>query len=73
MRNVVKVSVKEWMLPLKFHCNPFGQISIIMQHRNNDLKEVFEYPLGPLACTSSGVVGELRKTNKVAILHNLEK
>ena len=44
-----------------------------MQHRNVDLKGVFKYPLGPLPWSLSGVVGELRKTNKVAILHQLEK
>ena len=44
-----------------------------MQHHHVDLKEVFKYPLGPLPWSLSGVVGEMRKTNKVAILHHLEK
>ena len=44
-----------------------------MQRRNVDLKEVFKHPLGPLPWSLSGIVGELRKTNKVAILHHLEK
>ena len=44
-----------------------------MQHRNVNLKEVFNYPLGPWSWSLYDVVGELCKTNEVAILHHLEK
>ena len=64
MRKVVKVSVKDRMVPLNIHRNIFGQISIIMQSRNIDLKEVFKYPLGPLPWTLAGDVGKLRKKIK---------
>ena len=66
LRKVEKVGVNDRMVPLKMHF-------IIMQHRNVDLKEVFKYPLGSLPWSLSGVVGELGKTNKVPILHYLEK
>ena len=73
LQKVVKVGVKDRMVSLKIHRDLFGQMVIIMQHCNVDLKEVFKYPLGPLPWSLSGVVGELCKTNKVAILHHLEK
>ena len=37
----VVVSIKDRMVPIKCHRNLFGQISIIMQHRDVDLKCVF--------------------------------
>ena len=49
------------MIPLKVHRNLFGKISIIMQNQNIHLKEVFQYPLGPLPWAFSGVIGELKK------------
>ena len=70
---VVKVSVKDRMVPIKSHRYLFGQMSIIMQQRDVDLKNVFSYPLGPLPWSLTGPVGELRKTNKVSLLHKLEK
>ena len=41
MTKVVKVSVKDRMVPIKSHRNLFGQMSIIMQHREVDLKMFF--------------------------------
>ena len=70
---MVKVGVKDCMMPLKIHRALFDQMVVIMQHCNIDLKEVFRYTLGQLPWSLSGVVGELYKTNKVAILHHLEK
>ena len=69
----VNISVKDRELPIKVHRNLFGQIAIIMQKRNIDLKEVFAYPIGPLPCSLAGVMGELRKTRKVALVHKIEK
>ena len=37
LRKVVKVGVKDRMVPLKIHRDLFGQMVIIMQHRNVDL------------------------------------
>ena len=38
-----------------------------------DLKEVFKYPLGSFPWALAGSVGDLKKTNKAALLHELEK
>ena len=73
LQKVVDVDMKDRMVPLKINRDLFGQMVIIMQNRNVDLKEIFKYPLEPLPWSLSGVVGELHKTNKVAILHHLEK
>ena len=70
---IIKVSVKDRIIPLKVHRDLFVQIALIMQRRSINLQNVFCYPLGPLPWDLSGSVGELRKTNKVALLHRLEK
>ena len=44
-----------------------------MQKRNMDLKEVFKYSLGLFPWPLAGSVGDLKKTNKAALLHELEK
>ncbi len=37
------------------------------------MKEVFKYPLGPFPWALAGVMGNLKKTNKSALLNELEK
>jgi hypothetical protein len=37
------------------------------------LKEVFKYPLGPFPWALAGVMGDLKKTNKSALLNEVEK
>ena len=64
MKKTSKVSVKDKIVPMRAHSNLFGQLTLIMQTRNLDLKEVFEYPLGPYRWSLCGVMGELRKSNK---------
>ena len=71
--NVIKESVKDRIIPLKVHRDLFGQIALIMQRRSINLQNVFCYPLGPLPWALSGSVGEIRKTNTIALLHSLEK
>ena len=73
MMKTVKVSCKDKQVPLEATRNLFGQIAIIMQNRNLDLKDIFQYPLGPFPWALAGQSGELKKTNKVALLHALEK
>ena len=67
-----KVSVKDKIVPMRADSNLFGQLALIMQTGNLDLKEVFEYPLGPFPWSLSGVMGLLRKTNKSSLMHWLE-
>ena len=47
LRKVVKVGVEDRMVPLKKHRDLFDEMVIKMQHLNVNLKEVFNYPLGP--------------------------
>ena len=51
----------------------FAKLLIIMQKRSMDLKEVFKYSLGPFPWALAGSVGDLKKTNKSALLHELQK
>ena len=53
--------------------NLFVKLIIITQKRSIDLKEVFKYSLGPFPWALAGSVGDLKKTNKAALLHELEK
>ena len=73
MKKTVKVSVKDKVVPIRSHSNLFGQLALIMQTRNVNLKEIFEYPLGPYPWSLCGDMGELRKTNKSSLMHILEK
>ena len=61
MRKVLKVSLKYRIEPLEVYQNLFRQMSIIMQNRNIHLKEVLQYPLGPLHWALPCVIGELKK------------
>ena len=69
---VLKISVKNRMIPLKYYKDLFAQITIIMQKRNVDLKEVLSFPLGPLPWALTGIIGDLKKTNKASLLHRIE-
>ena len=60
------------MIPLKYYKDLFAQITIIMQKRNVDLKEVLSFPLGPLPWALTGIIGDLKKTNKASLLHRIE-
>ena len=73
LTKVVKVSVKERVILLKYHRDVFGQISIIMQKRHIDMNEVLSFPLGPLPWSLAGVAGDLKKTNKASLLHKIEQ
>ena len=70
---VIEVSVEDRIIPIKVYRDLFGQIVLIMQRRSINLQNVFCYILRPLPWALSGSVGKLRKTNKVALLHSLEK
>ena len=73
LRKAVIVKCKDKTIPIKATRNLFGQISIIMQKRDLDLKEVFKYPLGPFPWALAGVMGDLKKTNKATLLHEVKK
>ena len=51
----------------------FGKIPIIQQTRKLDLKEIFRFPLGPIMWSLAISTGELIKTSKAALMHEVEK
>ena len=73
LRRSIKVKCKDKTIQIKATRNLFGQIAIIMQKRDLDLKEVFKYPLGPFPWALAGVMGDLKKTNKATLLNEFEK
>ena len=58
---------------LKADRNLFARMIIIAQQRNVVLSDVLAHPLGPMPWALSTNDGTLRKTNKAALLHILEK
>ena len=69
---VFKISVKNRMIPLKYHRDLIVQITIIMQKRNVGLKEVLSFPLGPLSWALASIIGDLKKSNQASLLHRIE-
>ncbi len=53
--------------------NIFGKIALIQQFRTLDLKEVFQFPLGPVPWSLAESNGSLNKTTKSALMRHLEK
>ena len=54
------------MVPLKYYRDLFAEITIIMQKRHVDLKEVLSFPLATLPWPLDGIIGHLKKTNKTS-------
>ena len=73
MKKTAKNKVKNKIIPIESHSNMFGQLALLMQHHEINLKEVFEYPIGPYPWSLCGRMGELRKTCKSTLLRSLEK
>ena len=69
----VTVKCKDKTIQVKAIRNLFGQIAIIMQKRELDLREVFKYLLGPFPWALAVVMGDLKKTNKATLLNEVEK
>ena len=51
----------------------FGKTAIIQQTPKLDLKEIFCFPLGPIPLSLATSTGELIKTSKAALMHEIEK
>ena len=73
LNKCVKYKCKNKHIKLVANTNLFAKLIIIMQKRSMDLKEVFKYSLGPFPWALAGCVSDLKKTNKAALLHELEK
>ena len=61
---VFKISVKDRMIPLKYHSDVFAQITIKIQKRNVDLERSFIF--------SVGIIWDLKKTSKASLFHRIE-
>ena len=69
----MKVSAKNSLIPLKVDRNLFARMALTGQFQKIDLKEAFEYPIGPLPWSLANAYGLLRKTNKAKLMQLLEK
>ena len=43
------------------------------QQRNNEMKKMFCYPIGPIYWALTNIMSTLKKTNKAILMHELEK
>ena len=70
-----KFKVKTYNKVIQFSAQSdiFGKISLIQQNRKISLQEVFSYPSGPIPWTLAETNGELKKSSKAKIMHELEK
>ena len=70
-----KVKVKTYNKVTEFSAqsNIFGKILLIQQNRKINLQEVFSDPLGPIPWALGKANGELKKSRKGKIMHELEK
>ena len=50
-----------------------GRMAVIAKDRLFDPKEIFSYPLEPIPWALAGPLGEIRKTNKAALLKEITK
>ena len=47
LKKTAKIKIKDKVIPIKSHSNMFGQLALIMQTCDIDLRKLFEYPVGP--------------------------
>ena len=73
LKKVVKVKVKDRMIPLKMDRNSFARMAIAGQFRKTDLKTAFTYPLGAMLWSLADAFGFIRKTNKSQLAQLLQK
>ena len=72
LKKVVKVNVKDRLIPLKMDRNLFARMALAGQFRKIDLKTVFTYPLGAMPWSLADAFGLIRKTNKSQLAKKLE-
>ena len=72
LKKVVKVNVKDRLIPLRMDRNLFSRMALAGQFRKIDLKTVFTYPLGAMPWSLADAFGLIRKTNKAQLAKMLE-
>ena len=73
LKKVVKVNVKDRIIPLKMDRNLLARMALAGQFRKIDLKTVFTYPLGTMPWSLADAFGFIRKTNKSQLAQLLQK
>ena len=73
LKKVVKVNVKDRMIPLKMDCSLFARMAFAGQFRKIDLKTVFTYPLVAMPWSLADAFGFIQKTNKSQLAQLLQK
>ena len=73
VKKTTKNKVNNKVIPIESHSNMFGQVTLLMQYHDTNLKEVFEYPIRPYPWSLCGSMGEPRRTCKSTLLQILEK
>ena len=61
MKKNTKNKVENKVIPTESHNNMFGQLTLLMQHLETNLKEVYDYPIGSYLWSLCGDMEELRK------------
>ena len=69
----VKVKTYNKVTQYSAQSNIFGKILLIQPNRNINLQEIFFCPLGPITWALEEANGELQKSSKAKIMHELEK
>ena len=72
MNKVKKCKVNSKIIPLQATKDLFARISLVAQKRSLNMRDVFEFPLGPLPWSLAESLGSLKKTSKASLLHKLE-
>ena len=73
LKKTVKVKTNGKEVQFSAQSDIFGKIALMQQSRSLDLKKVFCYPLGPVPWSLASSTGELMKTSKSSLMHELEK
>ena len=73
MKKTVKVKAKRKVAQFSAQSDIFVKISLMQQNSKVDLKGVFCYLLGPIPGVLATNYGELMKTSKSNLMHELEK
>ena len=73
VKKTVKVKDSSRVIQLSAQSDILGKVSLTQQNRNIDLKAVFCHPLGHVPWALVTGNGELMKTDKSKLMHELEK
>ena len=73
LKKSVKLKIQDKIVQLTSEKNMFGRTTTMSQQRNNEMKKMFCYPIGPIYWALTNTMSTLKKTNKAILMHELEK